>query len=145
MRPEGTRGRQSIDASHPDGGHVPARGRGGVAIGLLARLLERFTRRRAGPTHDPEPIAPEPVAPISVPPARTQPPPPPPIAPVARETDKTPRIGSSAKVTLILEDGTSVLPPSDTETEERFQYLTDNLIPGVGSSSEGASNEGNQG
>jgi hypothetical protein len=51
----------------------------------------------------------------------------------------------SAKVKLILEDGTAVLPPSDTEMEERFQYLTENLIPGAGSSSEGASNEGNQG
>ena len=46
------------------------------------------------------------------------------------------------KVTLMMKDGTVVLPPSGTEMDEKFRYLTENLIPGVGNPPDGDAGEG---
>ena len=67
---------------------------------------------------------------------------------VPRAESQEPRVESPVPraepgtVSLIMDDGTVVSPPSDTELDEKFRYLTDNLIPGAGNPKSGDTNEG---
>lgn len=71
---------------------------------------------------------------------RRSPPPPPPRR-AAANNDPVVEETREPKVALILEDGTSVLPPNDPEWEEELRYYARNVVPGAGKSQDNGPDE----